>query len=99
MPPSRLTAPAPESTASSPSLHRNTGSNMAIRVLTAAVGIPVVLVLNWLGGTPFAVAVGLIAAVALIELARLFQSAGFSPLLLVTLPATITVALVPAWLH
>lgn len=99
MPPSRLTARARESTASSGNLRRRARSNLTVRVLTAAVGIPAVLALNWLGGTPFAVAVGLIAAVTLIELARLLQSAGFNPLLLVTLPATITIAVVPAWLH
>ncbi|MGE5596562.1 MAG: phosphatidate cytidylyltransferase [Hyphomicrobiales bacterium] len=42
-------------------------SNLQLRLITAAVGIPIVLALTWAGGWPFALAAGLVALLAAAE--------------------------------
>ena len=42
-------------------------SNLQLRLLTAAIGIPVIVVLAWFGGWPFAIAAGIIAILAAAE--------------------------------
>lgn len=71
-------------------------SNLTARVATAVVGIPLVLLLNNRGGWPFAAVLGLVAAAAEFELLRLLRSGGFRPAVLLCLPATILLAILPA---
>lgn len=42
-------------------------SNLQLRLTTAAIGIPVIVVLAWAGGWPFAIAAGIVAILAAIE--------------------------------
>ncbi len=42
-------------------------SNLRLRLLTAAIGIPVIAILAWFGGWPFAIAAGIIAVLAAAE--------------------------------
>lgn len=46
---------------------RNKPSNLALRLSTAAVGLPLVLLLTWFGGWPFAIVAGVIALLAAAE--------------------------------
>ncbi len=62
---------------------------------TAVVGIPLVLLLNDRGGWLFAAAIGLVAAAAEFELLRLLQAGNFRPAVLLCLPATVCLAVVP----
>jgi phosphatidate cytidylyltransferase len=49
---------------------------MALRVLSAGVGIPVAIWLSWLGGVPYAVAIFALAVLGLIEMLRAYWSKG-----------------------
>jgi phosphatidate cytidylyltransferase len=74
--------------------HR-THSNLAVRVSTAAVGIPLVLGVNYVGGNVFAAFVALAAAAAAWECARLIMPAGARPLYVVSIPAAVALATLP----
>ncbi|HLJ69386.1 MAG TPA: phosphatidate cytidylyltransferase [Chloroflexota bacterium] len=69
---------------------------MALRILSAAVGIPIVLVANYLGGPLLDALVGLTALVAAMESARLVLPAG-RRVYVVFVPATVTASLIPAF--
>jgi len=49
---------------------------MAVRVLSAAIGIPILLWLCWLGGVPYAAAVLALAVLGLVEMLRAYWSKG-----------------------
>lgn len=70
-------------------------SNLALRVLTAAVGIPLVVLVDYLGGWPFALAVGMSAGIAMLELFGLFRNRGFAPSVTVGVAAGIGLAVTP----
>ena len=70
-------------------------SNLALRVTTAVVGIPIVLALNYAGGWAFGVAVGAIAAIGCFEIYGLFRQAKFGPALSIGVPAAIAFAVLP----
>jgi phosphatidate cytidylyltransferase len=71
-------------------------SNLAVRVATAAVGIPIVLAVNYLGGWVFASAIGVVAALSTVELYSLFRKVDFAPALLLGVPAAMAFAVLPA---
>ena len=86
-PPDSFTSPPqprPEMEAATPRL-----SNLQVRVLTAAVGIPVLLALIYIGGWPFAVVAGIIAFLAALEF--------FHGWLLPTMPISAALAQAPAF--
>jgi phosphatidate cytidylyltransferase len=72
-------------------------SNLALRVATAAIGIPIVLAINYLGGWTFAVAVGVAAAVGTVEIYGLFRKAQFAPATALGVPAGVAFAVVPVF--
>ncbi len=59
---------------------------MRLRILTAAVGLPVLLAIVWAGGYWFAGLVAMVAALAALELARIVRAWGQSPIPLVVAP-------------
>ena len=54
-------------------------SNAVLRILTALIGIPVVLGLTYLGGWPFALLLLFAAVIAQLELYRLMEAGGLKP--------------------
>jgi len=66
-------------------------SNFALRVITACVGIPVVLAITYLGGWPFALSLAAVAALGALELCQMLRHGGYRPLLTVgiVLPAAL----------
>lgn len=75
--------------------HSGRGSNLALRVVSAAVGIPVVFLLDYLGGLPFGAALALLAAAATLELYAMIQTAGQQPLRVAGTCASAVVAGLP----
>lgn len=73
----------PGATANSANSKVNDGrkgtSNLVLRVLTAVVGVPVVLALNYAGGWPFAITLTLVAVLASHEFWRMGRHAGYPP--------------------
>lgn len=65
---------------------------------TAAVGIPLVLAIDYLGGRPFAAAMALVAGVGTFEFYRMVAKAGYDPLVVVGVPASAVVAALPIFL-
>lgn len=72
-------------------------SNLALRVITAAVGIPLVLAIDFAGGAVVAAAIGLTAAAGTLELYGLFRGADFRPVRLVGVPLAVALAIAPAF--
>jgi phosphatidate cytidylyltransferase len=70
-------------------------SNLALRITTAVIGIPIVLAINYAGGRAFGVAVGAIAAVGCFEIYGLFRQAEFSPAQALGIPVAIAFAALP----
>ncbi|MEM0961319.1 MAG: phosphatidate cytidylyltransferase [Bacteroidota bacterium] len=70
-------------------------SNLAQRVLTALVGVPLVIGLMWWGGWPFALLIAAIAAAAQFELYGLMNAGGARPLVAFGLLAGLTATLWP----
>lgn len=70
-------------------------SNIALRVLTAAIAIPIVLLLDREGGIAFGVAVALAAAIGAGELCRMMRSAGYEPISPLAIAASALVAFLP----
>jgi len=66
-------------------------SNLARRLAVAAVGIPVVLVVAWLGGVFMAIGLGMLAAVGVLEAGRMLTARG-APFL-ATLAAPVAAAI------
>lgn len=90
-------------TASSASSNRSStvsrrASNFALRAATAAVGIPLVLVINYLGGWPFALTLTVAAAAATFEFYRMAAKAGHNPLMAAGIPTAAVVAALPVFL-
>jgi phosphatidate cytidylyltransferase len=70
-------------------------SNLALRAGTAAIGVPLVLGVNYVGGYVLAAFVGVAAAVGAWECARLLTSAGVRGLYALTVPAAVATAVLP----
>lgn len=70
-------------------------SNLVLRVTTAAIGIPIVLAVNYLGGGTFGVAVGAIAAIGCVEIYGLFRQTAFVPARSLGVPVAIAFAVLP----
>jgi phosphatidate cytidylyltransferase len=72
-------------------------TNLVTRVATAAVGIPLVLVIDRVGGLVFALAVGAVAALSGFELCRMLRGAGYRPLTIVVLVTSFAAAAAPEY--
>jgi phosphatidate cytidylyltransferase len=70
-------------------------SNLALRVASALVGIPIVLAVNYVGGVSFGVVIGAVAAIGCFELYGLFRQATFAPALVLGVPAAAAFAVIP----
>lgn len=70
-------------------------SNLTARILTAAVGIPVVLAVDYLGGWAFAGLIALTGAAAGAEFYQLMRSANYEPASALALPVLVLVAVWP----
>lgn len=70
-----------------------------MRIATATLAIPVVLVINRLGGWVFGVALALTAVVGTVECYRMAKSAGYRPLVLPGLAAAAVLAALPIAVH
>lgn len=64
----------------------------------AIAGIPIVLVINYLGGWLFAALIGLTVIVAQLEMVRLLRAREARPALVLCLPASLVFALLPAFI-
>jgi len=71
---------------------------LARRVLVAAVGIPLTIVLIWYGGLAFGAVLAVIAGIATGELFRLAQARGSRPLDLLGIPAAVALPVLAALL-
>jgi phosphatidate cytidylyltransferase len=76
---------------------RKPASNLAIRVLTAVVGIPIILAVDYAGGWVFAAVVTLAALAAQFEMVRLLRAGGHRPAVVLCLLFTGALAALPAW--
>ncbi|MGI8968292.1 MAG: phosphatidate cytidylyltransferase [Chloroflexota bacterium] len=74
---------------------RRGASDLTARVATAAVGIPLVLLVNARGGWLFALLIGLAALIAEIEMVRLLRSGPYRPAILLAVPAAVLLSVVP----
>jgi phosphatidate cytidylyltransferase len=70
-------------------------SNLTLRIATAAIGIPIVLVINMMGGVAFTILIGLAAAVAALEFCQMMRHAGHRPSFLTAVPASAATAALP----
>lgn len=70
-------------------------SNLALRLTSAAVGIPIVLGINYAGGWTFGLAVGVVAALGCFELFALFRRATYVPAWVLGVPAAAAFAAIP----
>jgi phosphatidate cytidylyltransferase len=70
-------------------------SRIATRVLTAAIGIPVVLLVNDAGGVAFGAVVAMAAGVGALEMCWMTRRAGYRPLASAALPVAAAVAALP----
>ena len=70
-------------------------SNLALRVASAAIGIPIILGINYLGGWSFGITLAAIAALSCVELFGLFRQATYAPMRAVGVPATAACAAIP----
>jgi phosphatidate cytidylyltransferase len=70
-------------------------SNLVLRIVTAAVGIPLVLAIDYAGGPVFAAAVALAAAVGIAEFCGMMRAGGYRPFAPVAIPAGAAAAAVP----
>ena len=70
-------------------------SNLALRVLTACVGAPIVLGISYLGGLSFSLALSLVAALGALELYAMVRQRGYRPLVPAGLVACILFPLLP----
>lgn len=70
-------------------------SNLAVRVLTAVIGIPLVLGVTYVGGWPFALLLGIMTAVAAVEFFAMMRAAGHHPSIVVGVPAAAAIAFSP----
>jgi phosphatidate cytidylyltransferase len=66
-----------------------------LRAASAAVGIPIVLLINFLGGLPFAITIALAAAIGAFEFCRLMWHAGYRPSFLAAVPLSAIAAGLP----
>ncbi len=74
-------------------------SNLTARVVTAAVGIPSVILLDYIGGGAFAVAIAAIAALGMWEFRSLLQAARYAPIAAIVVPAAMLAAGAPLYRH
>lgn len=74
-------------------------SNLTLRVATAAIGVPAVLVVDYLGGWTFALAAAVIAVVGTMELYQMLRHAGYRPFVLVGLASTAGMAALPIFVQ
>ncbi len=95
MQPCSRTRAGTASSASSSSVSGRNGSNLALRLMTAGIGIPLVVAVNYVGGWAFACAVGTAAIIAMVEIYGLFRRAHFAPAYAVGLPAGVAFAVLP----
>jgi phosphatidate cytidylyltransferase len=72
------------------------GSNLAKRLLVAAIGIPIVVVVAWLGGVFMAIGLGMLAAVGVMEACRMLIGRG-APFLARLAPAVAAAIPAVAW--
>ncbi len=70
-------------------------SNLALRVASAAIGIPIVLGINYLGGWIFGSAVAAVAGLGCFELYGLFRRATYAPTSALGVPAAAAFAAIP----
>lgn len=71
-------------------------SNLAKRLLVAAVGIPIVVAVAWLGGVFMAIGLGMLAAVGVMEAGRMLAARGM-PFLVRLAPAVAAAIPAVAW--
>jgi phosphatidate cytidylyltransferase len=97
MPPSKPTAIAAASSANSSKVRRapRRGSNLVLRIGTAAIGIPLVLAVNYVGGWLFAAAIGAVALIAEMELIRALRAGMYRPAAALCLAGAVGLAVVP----
>lgn len=74
-------------------------SNLAIRVTTALLGIPLVLAVDYAGGLAFALTVALVAAAGVLEFCQMIRRAGLAPMALLSVPAAVALAVLPLFVH
>ena len=96
----RLSSRTPRGTASSVSSSEMSGrrygvSNLALRILTAVIGIPLVMLIDYTGGWPFAIAIGTAAGIGMIELFGLFRKGGYAPTVAIGVAAGVGLAVAP----
>jgi phosphatidate cytidylyltransferase len=70
-------------------------ANLVARVITAAVGIPLVVGIDYLGGATFAAALGVSTAIGIAELYAMERKAGYAPYMLPGLLAGVALAVTP----
>jgi phosphatidate cytidylyltransferase len=75
---------------------RRGAPNLVIRVATSAISIPLVLVIDTIGGRPFAIAIATVAAIGTAEVFGLFRKAQFTPAIVLGVPSSVTLAVIPA---
>ena len=74
-------------------------SNLAVRVTTALLGIPVVLAVDYAGGLPFALLVALVTAAGVLEFCLMCRRVGLAPIVLLSVPAAVSLAVLPVSVH
>jgi len=74
-------------------------SNLALRVASAAIGIPAVLVVDYLGGWTFALAAAVISVLGTMEFYRMLRDAGYRPFMLAGLVSTAAMAALPIFVR
>ncbi|HCF99880.1 MAG TPA: phosphatidate cytidylyltransferase [Chloroflexi bacterium] len=85
---------ATESSASSEVTRgRGRASNLFVRITTAGIGIPLVLIVNYAGAWPFGIVLALVAGAAFFEFWSMAARAGFPGSLLIGVPASAALAL------
>jgi phosphatidate cytidylyltransferase len=66
-----------------------------VRVATAAIGIPVVLFITYVGGWPFAITIGAVTLAATVEFYMMMRAGSYRPALHLGLPAAVALAVWP----
>jgi phosphatidate cytidylyltransferase len=74
-------------------------SNLALRVATAAVGVPAVLLVDYLGRWTFALAAAAVAMIATMEFYQLMRGAGYRPFILAGLASTTVIVGLPIFVQ
>jgi phosphatidate cytidylyltransferase len=72
---------------------RGRASNLFVRITTALIGIPLVLLVDYLGGWPLGIALAVVAGAAFFEFWSMASRAGYSGSLLIGVPVSAGVAL------